>query len=175
MITAEIVNGKLEAGEKSVSFSEVELTSGVILKKPTIEETKILDADETAIVEFSLKQDGKKLINAHAVPAKNDYVGDYDRGTVKYSEDCYNYSYHKVIVPDGAVIEERNFTQRKPNTLAIEGKNLTFIECNLVNNVIDPSWAVKDCNVSQIDLEAREAEEKEKALVDKAVIDGGLI
>jgi hypothetical protein len=81
---------------------------------------------------------------------KNDYVNEVDRGTVEYTTKCRNYCYHKVIIPDGTIISETNFTQNKPHTVAITGKNLTFINCNLTNNELDPSWTIKDCVTAHI-------------------------
>lgn len=60
-----------------------------------------------------------------------------------------NYSFCKVAIPDGSTMQELNFTQLNPNTPAISGRNLTFIDCNLGNCAIDPSWTIKGCNTSQ--------------------------
>lgn len=95
-------------------------------------------------------KEGRKLIHKELFPAKSDYKHDFDRGTVHYTPKCRNYSYHKVIIPDGTVIKETNFTQRIPYTLAVEGKNLTFIDCNLANILCDVSWVRQGCNNNQI-------------------------
>lgn len=154
-------DGKLEIGEKKFTTEAVELSSGFALQKPVIDSEKLLEKDEQSVVEFALKKQGRMLVHCEVKHAKNDYVGDYDRGTVEYTTRCRNYSFHKVIVPDGTTIKESNFTQRGMGTQAIIGKSLTFIGCNLVNNVIDQSWTLVDCNDCQVDFEAREKEKAE--------------
>lgn len=92
----------------------------------------------------------------------SDYDNDLKRGTVNYHEGLWNYSYHSVTVPDGTTIEERNFTQLTPNTPAITGQNLTFVNCNMLNVAIDPSWTVIGCNTAQawfVDDNGRERRE----------------
>lgn len=138
----------------------------VTFNKISIDASRVLDESEKALVELSLKSDAGLLIHKELVPTKNDYCDNYDRGSVDYSEKCKNYSFHKIIIPDGSVISGCNFSQRKPNTSAISGKNITFSECNLINNVIDETWKLNECNISQIDFEARELAEK-AALEDK--------
>ena len=128
---------------------DIQLTSDFILKKPDIEKTKKLTKDEQEQVENALKNQGRKLIHKELKPVKNDYQNDFDRGTVEYTPKCRNYSFHKVIIPDGTTIRESNFTQKNMNTKAIEGKNLTFESCNLVNNIIDPTWKLESCNTTQ--------------------------
>ena len=160
MKDTKIVNGKLERFGKSWDYVEIDLTPDFKLKKPVIDEMKVLDEEEKSVVEHTLKMEGRRLIHTELKPHKNDYKDDYDRGSVEHTPKCRNYSYHKIVIPDGTTIRDTNFTQRKPNTQAISGKNLIFIDCNLVNNVIDPSWNVSGCNCSQIDIEAREAAEK---------------
>lgn len=92
---------------------------------------------------------------------KNDYVDDSNRGTAefnpekgnKFDEDnlkVRNYAYHKVIIPDGTTVEGVNFTQAVPHTSAVAGKNLTFINCNLVNVEIDPTWTLTNSNNTQV-------------------------
>lgn len=102
------------------------------------------------------------LIHKELTPIKNDYVNDFDRGTVEFNPEkgnrfggkqslkARNYSFNKVEIPDGTTIEGVNFTQRKPHTPAISGKNLTFIDCNLVNVEIDPTWTLISSNNAQI-------------------------
>jgi sensor histidine kinase YesM len=135
---------------------DLKLTDDFTLAKPDIDDKKTLSKEEQVTVETALKKQGRILIHTELKPVKNDYKGDFDRGSVEFTLKCRNYSYHKIVIPDGSVIESRNFTQRKPNTQAIIGKNLTFKECNLVNNVIDPSWTLISCNTSQIDIEEKE-------------------
>ena len=131
-----------------------------VLNKPNIAGDRILTKSEQSQVEDALKNQGRKLIHCEVKPYKNDYYDDHYRGSVEYTPKCRNYSYHIVHIPDGTTIRDTNFTQREPNNPAIIGKNLTFIDCNLVNCVIDPSWKLKGCNTAQIDIEAREAAEK---------------
>ena len=162
MKDTKIINRKLERFGKSWDYTEVALTADFNHKKPVIDEAKVLNDEEKAVVEHTLKAEGRKLIHAELKPHKNDYKDDYDRGSVEHTPKCRNYSYHKIVIPDGTTIREVNFTQRKPNTQAISGRNLIFIDCNLVNVVVDPSWVLEGCNNAQIDLEAREAEEAAK-------------
>lgn len=102
--------------------------------------------------------DGKKvvgytaacnLIHRELKPKKNDYQNDFKRGTVDYNERCSNYSFHTVVIPDGLVINEKNFSQAAPDTDAIVGENLVFNECNLCNVLINPSWQLNGCLVMQ--------------------------
>lgn len=85
----------------------------------------------------------RNLIHKELRPIKNDYANDFRRGTVEYSDKCFNYSFHKVVIPDGTVIKGKNFSQVTPDTEAISGKNITFIECNLCNVKIDPTWVLQ--------------------------------
>jgi hypothetical protein len=140
------------------------------LAKPNIDDKKILTKEEQTQVLDALTKQGCRLIHCEIKPVKNDYFDDHYRGSVEYTPKCRNYSYHIVHIPDGTTIKDTNFTQRVPNNPAIIGKNLTFIDCNLVNNVIDPSWTVKWCNNSQIDIEAREAKEAADLLAEKGEI-----
>lgn len=98
--------------------------------------------------------DGKKvvgytsacnLIHRDLKPKKNDYENDCKRGTVEYNERCSNYSYHKVVIPDGTIVQGKNFSQAAPDTDCIIGENLIFIECNLCNVLINPSWVLNSC------------------------------
>lgn len=103
-----------------------------------------------------LKKQLKGKIFSELMPAKNDYVNEVDRGTVKFNPkksvnmfgdevfEASNYSYHKLTIPDGTTVQGINFTQKKPHTPAIQGKNITFIECNLANVEIDPTWTLID-------------------------------
>lgn len=120
------------------------------LEKPDIVTDKILTKTEQLQVETALKKQGRKLIHKEVMPAKNDYQHDCDRGTVEYTPKSMNYSFHKVIIPDGTVIRNTNFTQKEPHSQAIQGKNLTFIDCNLVNVEKDISWILQGCNNCQI-------------------------
>ena len=136
----------------SICFAEdIILTPDFTLHKPDIDKIKKLSKDEQVQVENALKEQGRKLIHIELKPAKNDYEGDFDRGTVEYTPNCHNYSYHKVVMPDGTTIRETNFTQRT-KWQAIEGKNLIFESCNLVNVEIDPTWILKGCNTSEHDF-----------------------
>ena len=142
------------------------------LSKVNIATDKLLSKSEQLQVEDALKNQGRRLIHCELMPAKNDYFDDQHRGTVEYTPKCRNYSFHKVIIPDGTIIKEANFTQRDIDTLAIEGKDLVFVECNLVNNIIDPSWKLESCNTCQVDFAKREAEELAKIEAEKVVKDG---
>lgn len=132
----------IDKNNKSYAITEIPLVSDYSYKKPVIDETKTLTKDEQDVVEFSLKENGRKLVHKELRHIKNDYKNDFDRGTVEYTPKCRNYSFHKVIIPDGTIIKETNFTQKEPYTQAIQGRNLTFIECNLANNLIDPDWTI---------------------------------
>ncbi len=78
-----------------------------------------------------------------------DYDNDLSRGTLKFNAEWHNYSYHSVVIPDGTKVRRCNFAQTLPGTLAITGANLEFDECNLVNNALDSSWKVTNCNTAQ--------------------------
>lgn len=130
--------------------------------KIEIKDDNNLDEDEKVAVKEALK--GK--IHVEAKVAKNDYVDEFDRGTVYFNDETgnkfdpdalkmRNYSYHKVIIPDGTTVDGVNFTQKEPYTDAIDGKNLTFKNCNLKNVVIDDSWILIDC----LSIQGREYEE----------------
>ena len=80
----------------------------------------------------------------------SDYDNDLRRGTIEFDIAWRNYSYHKVVIQDGTVVRGCNFSQIEPKTDCIIGENLTFIDCNLVNVDIKPSWTVQGCNTSQI-------------------------
>ena len=135
---------------RKYAIQEIQLVSDYAVKKPIIDETKILDDAEKDVVEFSLKENGRRLVHKELRHAKNDYKNDVDRGTVEYTSKCRNYSFHKVIIPDGTIVKESNFTQKEPHTQAIQGKNLTFIDCNLVNIETDPTWIMQGSNNCQI-------------------------
>lgn len=105
----------------------------------------------TKMEQAELKLNLRGLIHKELLPAKNDYVDDFNRGTVYFNPDkgnrfnpealkARNYSYHKIVIPDGTIIEGVNFSQKNPHTVAIIGKNLTFIHCNLHNIEFDPTW-----------------------------------
>ena len=120
--------------------------------KPDIDDKKILTEAEQKIVKDALTNQGQRLIDRSLTPAKNDYTNNFDRGTVYFNpekgnkfagENEYkvrNYSYYKVIIPDGTVLNNINFSQKNPHTIAIQGKNLHFIRCNLNNVELDPTW-----------------------------------
>jgi hypothetical protein len=122
------------------------------LSKPNIDSEKLLSTEEASQVKLFIKG----LCHIDAIPAKNDYVDDFSRGTVLFNVDkgnpfnkdvlkMRNYSFHKVIIPDGTEIKGCNFTQKDPHTIAIQGKNLIFKECNLKNVEIDNSWTLDKC------------------------------
>jgi hypothetical protein len=135
---------------KKYDMSDVVLTSQFTFKKPVIDDKKILTEDEKDVVEYSLKENGRKLVHKEVRPVKNDYQNDFDRGTVAWTSKARNYSFHKIVIPDGTTIRDTNFSQKEPHTVAIEGENLTFENCNMVNNVIRPSWTLIGCNACQI-------------------------
>lgn len=130
----------------SVAFAQTDI-------KPNIPLDKVLIESEQVRVKEYL---GGKIF-VEMVPTKNDYVDRYDRGTVKFNprkgvnylgDEVYeasNMSFHKVVIPDGTILNDINFTQKNPHTNAIQGKNLTFISCNLNNVEIDPTWILEDC------------------------------
>ena len=115
-----------------------------------ISKTKVLTKVERTLLKKNLK--GK--IFDSLTPVKNDYVDFNDRGTVKWDgrkgKDfagrnrllVRNYARHKVTIPNGTIIENANFSQKNPDTVAIRGKNLTFKNCNLTNVKIDPTWTL---------------------------------
>jgi hypothetical protein len=149
------------------SFSTTLTQDGVYVSvhKPDIDKTKLLTQEESEQVKTSLWNEGlvdekekkvfagRKLIFKELLPAKNDYKHDFDRGTVHYTPKNRNYSFHKVIIPDDTVVRDSNFSQRVADTEAISGKNLTFIDCNLVNVKVDASWTLQCCNNCQIKRE----------------------
>ena len=127
------------------------MTTAVYAKdKPDIPKDKTLTSEERKEVKTYLK--GKIFVELQ--PAKNDYVDRYDRGTVIFDSsksvnmfgrgvfNASNYAFQKVEIPDGTTIKEVNFAQRRPYTNAIKGKDLTFIDCNLCNVLIDPTWTI---------------------------------
>lgn len=69
-----------------------------------------------------------------------------------------NYSGQAVKFEDGSILEHMNFSQETPDTMAIQGRNLTFRHCNLVNVRLHPSWTVERCNTAEIRTEEVEAE-----------------
>lgn len=84
----------------------------------------------------------KGIISIRLTPARNDYVDNFNRGTVEYNPYERNYSYQKVIIPDGTIITGKNFTQANAHTVTIIGKNLTFKDCQMINVEVDPSWTL---------------------------------
>ncbi|MBU2052447.1 hypothetical protein KKH13_04560 [Patescibacteria group bacterium] len=157
MKDVKLVNGKFEdKSNKKYDITEVSISKDYTYKKPFIDEVKELTSDEQGVVEFSLKGCGRRLVHCELRHKKNDYKHDYDRGTVEHTIKCRNYSFHKVVIPDGSVIREKNFTQVNPDTDAISGKNITFIECNLVNVKIDPTWIIQSCNTCQVKTVVKE-------------------
>lgn len=80
----------------------------------------------------------------------DDYEHDLKRGEIEFSPAWLNYAFHSVSIPDGSVVIGMNFAQSYPRTAAITGKNLHFIECNLVNCELDTSWVIEKCNTAQV-------------------------
>jgi choline kinase len=124
--------------------------SKFIKSNVNIDKNKLLTEFEQNVVEISLKYGGRKLIHKELKPLKNDYIHDFDRGTVQHTPKCRNYTFHKVVIPDGTVIRNSNFSQKEPHTVAIIGNFLHFIECNLTNVEIADNWIIEDCNTAQI-------------------------
>jgi len=163
MDKVKIIDGQLERLSKKWDYTLVSLSPEFNYKKPVIDETKLLNSEEKLVVEHTLKSEGRGLVHIAVKPSKNDYTDDKHRGTVEYTPNCRNYSFHKVIIPDGTIIREANFTQRDIDTDAIQGEDLNFIECNLVNVLINPSWKLESCNTCQVDFAKMEAEELKQA------------
>ena len=88
-------------------------------------------------------------VSATSRPA--DYRNDLHRGTIEFDPSWRNYSYHTVRIPDGTTVTKSNFSQIAPLTEAIVGRNLTFIECNLVNVQTHDDWTIIHSNTAQID------------------------
>jgi len=103
-----------------------------------IAKDKVLTEEEKVVVKEELK--GK--IFKTLTPTVNDYKDKHNRGTVEYKESWKNYAWYKVKIKDGSIVRNKNFAQRNAHTVAIEGKDLTFIYCNLENVEIDPSWTL---------------------------------
>jgi hypothetical protein len=136
------------------------------LNKPSIIDEQILTEEEQKQVMDALRsepeidpekktfKEGRYLIGANLTPAKNDYLDDKHRGTVYFNPEkgnqfagpnelkVRNYSFHKVIISDGTTVENANFAQAESHTPAIQGNNLTFINCNLLNVELDSSWTI---------------------------------
>lgn len=110
--------------------------------KPNILTDKILNAQEQKEVKTYL---GNKIFYK-LTPAKNDYVDNYNRGTVIVEFESEgvpkvgNFVFYKIQVPDGTTIRETNFAQKYPHTIISDAKNLRFEWCNLNNVEIDPTW-----------------------------------
>lgn len=79
----------------------------------------------------------------------SDYVSEFARGAVAWVPETRNYAYHTVTIPDGTTVRNTNFSQAVPNTAAIIGANLTFIDCNLANVRHHATWTLQGCNTSQ--------------------------
>jgi len=124
-----------------------------VVEKPVIDTDKIL----TSVEQGQVKEYLSGKIFKDLTPVKNDYINNDNRGTVKFNPkksvnilgrevfDSSNYSNHRVIIPNNTIIKEVNFSQNKPHTTAIIGKNLHFIGCNLGNVEIDPTWTFEHC------------------------------
>lgn len=112
-------------GQKAVDFSKIAPAATLTAEQQAAKKTEL-----------------KGLISKRLTPAKNDYVDDFDRGTVVWNEKEGNYSFQKVAIPDGTVVRGKNFTQKDPHTAAVTGKSLTFEDCNLTNVETDPTWTL---------------------------------
>ena len=158
---------------------DIKLTSDFTVHKPNIHKDKFkLTEDEQKQVEKALKHEGRRLIHTELKPVKNDYQNDFDRGTVDYTPRCRNYSFHKVVIPDGTIVRESNFFQKEPHSNAITGKNLTFIGCNLINVEKDATWIIQDSNTCQI-KRVKKSEEvlengQKKVIISHQVERGGI-
>lgn len=108
----------------------------------------------------AFRENEKPIISLTARPS--DYDNDLKRGSVHIHENLKNYSFCTVTIPDGSTIENQNFTQVQPDTDCIIGENITFIDCNLSNVRINPSWTLQDCNTAQFWLVEEEIEGKMK-------------
>lgn len=176
-IQGESIASYTDKSGKDYAVSAVPLTSDFSLAKPVIDSAKTLTKNEQDVVETALKGSGRLLIHPGLKPTKNDYANDFDRGTVEYNPKVRNYSFHKVIIPDGTTIRESNFTQKEPHTAAITGKNLTFIDCNMVNVEKDASWILQGCNNAQIKRtlksESTEADGSKKLIISHQVEQAG--
>jgi len=125
----------------------------------------LTDGDRTDLLNkgWRARRSGEKGPLVRETSRPQDYVGNFDRGTVEFNPKWRNYSYHKVNVPsgtvlDGAVMGACNFTQIEPNTEAFDrtpgffGHNLVFRNCNLSNVKTYPDWTVEEsCNNAQVD------------------------
>lgn len=96
---------------------------------------------------FRHRRDGELPCTAFTRPA--DYEHDLKRGELKFMPGWFNYSLHTVTIPDGSEVRECNFTQCAPGTPAITGRDLKFVDCNLTNCIVDPSWQLERCNTAQ--------------------------
>lgn len=150
--------------QENILVDEKTIDQTFTVQKPLISSTKILNVEESEEVKTALTQEGRILIHPRLDPVKNDYIDDYDRGTVKYTQNVKNYSFHKVIIPDGTTVEGVNFTQNEPNTDAIVGENLTFIDCNLVNVRKHDSWKLLSSNNSQTEKTLKELKNEENSV-----------
>lgn len=150
LIKFDNISDKYINQDKEYTIINQIVLSSYTRKKPNILDNKILDKNEQEVVEFSLKANERSLIHKELIPIKNDYQDECHRGMVEYTQKCKNYSYHTVEIPDNLIIKNTNFCQKEPGTKAISGKNIIFIDCNLVNNDIDNSWTLQSCNISQI-------------------------
>lgn len=96
---------------------------------------------------YRVRREGELPCVSLSRPA--DYDNDLKRGELEYMPNWFNYSLHSVTIPDGTEVRDCNFTQCAPGTNAITGQNLRFVDCNLTNCTIDPSWQLERCNTAQ--------------------------
>lgn len=114
---------------------------------------KVLTDDEVRDVKSFLA--GK--ISVRMTPALNDYKEEFDRGTVRFNPDIRqngqlqerNYSYTKVVIANGTTVMGVNFSQKTPGTNAITGENLTFVNCQLTNVAVNPTWKLINSSNNQ--------------------------
>lgn len=111
----------------------------------------------------------------------SDYVDERHRGTIEFSSTWHNYSFHRVKIADGTVVDGNllggcNFTQIAPATEAIVrdpgyGHNLTFQYCNLTNLQTHPDWIVENSNTAQVDFVGAINEDDSTDILDVVFVD----
>lgn len=139
-LTTDASNNKIYVDSKGTKYSTTEVSVGEKTRiKPNIDANKVLSKEEKEVVNLSLHT-GQHFIQKRLTAAKNDYINNKNAGTVEFNPINKNYSYHKVIIPDGTTLIGINFTQDQPHTEAIFGKDLIFVDCNITNVEVDPTW-----------------------------------
>lgn len=133
--------------------------------KPDIDSEKILTKTEQETVKTALA--GR--IFKSLIPAKNDYVDSNNKGSVYFTTEKRvdgtpehrNYMNYKTIVPDGITVKNCVFHQHAPDTEAIIGKNLHFVDCSMRNVKIDPTWTFENCHGVDVHLKYIHKETKD--------------